>query len=121
MIERATVPWKHLERAPVVVEVVPAAAGVVTHVDTRRVGLSVVVLGGGRSRPQDPVDHAVGLTMLASRGQRVGVDRPLALVHARTPEAAQAAAAELRIAYTVGRSGRRIDDVVRDRITCAAR
>ena len=38
-------------------------------IDTRRVGLAVVVLGGGRTRPQDAVDHAVGLTV-AGRPRR---------------------------------------------------
>ncbi len=35
--------------------------------DTRQIGLAVIELGGGRTRPQDPVDHAVGITRIASR------------------------------------------------------
>jgi thymidine phosphorylase len=110
-------PWKHLERAPVVVEVFAPSAGVVTRIDTRRVGLAVVELGGGRTRPQDPVDHAVGITGLAALGDRVDASRPLAVVHARTADAAARAAATLGAAYTVGRRARAAVPVVRDRIT----
>ena len=110
-------PWKHLERAPVVVDVHAPAAGIVTRIDTRRVGLAVVELGGGRTRPQDPVDHAVGLTQLAALGERIDASRPLATVHARTDAAAARAAAALTAAYTTGRRARAEVPVVRDRIT----
>lgn len=110
-------PWKHLERAPVVIDVHAPAAGIVTRIDTRRVGLAVVELGGGRTRPQDPVDHAVGLTQLAALRERVDASRPLATVHARTDVAAARAAAALTAAYTVGRRARAEVPVVRDRIT----
>ncbi|MEX0846368.1 MAG: thymidine phosphorylase, partial [Ilumatobacteraceae bacterium] len=95
-------PWKHLERAPIVVDVFAAGSGIVTAIDTRRVGLAVVELGGGRTRPQDPVDHAVGLTGLPGLGDRLDASRPMATVHARTDDAAARAAVTLRAAYTVG-------------------
>ena len=114
-----TNPWTSMEKAPVVVEAAPAKQGIVTKIDTRAVGLAVVSLGGGRTRPQDPVDHAVGLTGLAALGDDLGADRPLAVVHARSAAVAEKAAAELRAAYTVGRTapaaaGRA---VIRHRIT----
>jgi len=110
-------PWKHLERAPVVRAVEPVRAGTVGAVDTRAVGLAVVALGGGRTRPQDPVDHAVGLTSLVSIGDRVGDERPLAIVHARSETAAEEAARVVRNAYRIG--GRRAvgPDPVLDRVT----
>lgn len=110
-------PWKHLERAPVTQAVVAPRDGVVTAIDTRRVGLSVVVLGGGRSRPQDTIDHAVGLTELAALGDHVGGDRPLAIVHARTEAAAAAASAEVLAAYRVGGRPPTVGPVVSERIT----
>ena len=95
-------PWKFMDHAPVVVDVAPLKAGTVSQIDTRAVGLAVVALGGGRTRPQDPVDHAVGLTSLVTVGDTVGSDRPLAVVHARTKAAAERAADVLRGACRVG-------------------
>lgn len=100
LVER---PWKHLARAPVTIPVAAQRSGVVTHVDTRQVGLAVVVLGGGRARPQDGIDHAVGLRELLPVGARVRAGEALGVVHARTPSDAERAAAVVREAYRLGR------------------
>ena len=97
LVER---PEKHLPRAPVVRSV--EAEGTVVGVDARGVGLAVVALGGGRTRPQDDVDPAVGLRDLAPIGQPLGDGTPLATVHARSDDAADAAEAALRKAYRLG-------------------
>jgi thymidine phosphorylase len=115
-------PWRHLVAAPLVVAVHPDREGVVTRIDTRAVGMTVVALGGGRTRPQDPIDHAVGLTDLAPIAAAVGADRPLALVHARDEGAAQRAAASVRAAYRVGgRPPSAVSPVVRERVTGGGR
>jgi thymidine phosphorylase len=96
-------PDSHLPAAPVTAAAEPAEAGAVATVDVRAVGLAVVALGGGRLRESDPVDHSVGLTEVAAPGELVGPgERPLALVHAATEEAAARAAEALRAAYVLG-------------------
>jgi len=110
-------PWRHLERAPVVRDVAAEQAGPVTAIETRAVGLVVVALGGGRTRPQDPVDHAVGLTGLATIGDATGPDRPIGTVHARTEADAARAGAALRAAYEVGGRRRAARTAVIDRVT----
>jgi thymidine phosphorylase len=95
-------PDRYLERAPVVRAVHPEQPGTVQAIATRDVGLAVVALGGGRTRPQDAIDHAVGLTDLAPVGATVDAGRPLALVHARTEAQAAAAAAAVARSYRVG-------------------
>jgi thymidine phosphorylase len=96
-------PERHLPTAAVTVEVEPAEAGTVSGVDGREVGLAVVALGGGRVRESDPVDHSVGLTDVAAPGERVGPgERPLAVVHAASSEAAERCADAVRDAYVVG-------------------
>jgi len=110
-------PWKHLERAPLQVAIAPAREGTVSQIDTRAVGMVVVALGGGRTRPQDPVDHAVGLTQLAGLGEAVGADRALAIVHARTQAQVDQAKMLLHAAYTVGGRQAKANEPVLDRIT----
>jgi thymidine phosphorylase len=96
-------PDAHLPGAQHVVAALPERAGVVTRIDVRAVGLAVVALGGGRRHEAEDVDHAVGLSEVAAPGEHVGAaDRPLALVHARTEDEADAAVAALRDAFTVG-------------------
>jgi thymidine phosphorylase len=91
-----------LARAPVTQAVAPERPGVVTGMSCRDVGLVVTGLGGNRRREDDVIDPAVGLTEIAPVGADVGLDRPLAVVHAASEDAAAQAAAALRAAVAVG-------------------
>ena len=99
LVER---PAAHLAAAPIERIVTAERAGFVTRIDTRALGLAVIALGGGRVRAEDRIDHAVGLTGLAEIGARLEPSSPLATVHARTDEAARAAEAAVRAAYSIG-------------------
>jgi thymidine phosphorylase len=94
-------PEAHLRAAPLVQAAWAPQPGFVSAVDTRAVGIAVVELGGGRTRSQDPVNHAVGLTALAGLGDEVGPNRPLALIHAEDEASLARAASRLAAAYTV--------------------
>jgi thymidine phosphorylase len=102
-----------LPRAPILVEATPETRGFVAAIDVRAVGLAVVELGGGRARAADSIDPAVGLTGLAPIGAEVGPDAPLARVHARKPEEAEAAVRRLRAAYRLDEGPlSRVDPVI---------
>ena len=110
---------KLLPVAPVIVAVRPARAGFVEAIDARGVGMAVVALGGGRSRPADPIDHAVGFTGLAGLGAAVSRDAPLALAHARDEAQAMAAAERLAASYRIGEAPPPRRDPVIERIAGA--
>ncbi len=109
-------PDRHLAKAPVVREIAAPRGGIVGGIATRDIGLAVVALGGGRTRPQDGIDHAVGLTALVGLGGEVGAGRPLGFVHARTPEAAETAVRAVQAAYRIGDAREAAPDLVRERI-----
>jgi len=88
-------PDAHLPRAPIVLAVAAPGEGTVAAWDTRALGLAVVALGGGRTRPGDPVDPAVGLADILPVGSIVRRGDPVALVHAR--DASGAAEASVRV------------------------
>ena len=94
-------PERHLAAAPVTREAAPEQAGVVAGMDCRAVGLVVTGLGGNRRREDDVIDPSVGLTEIAPIGAQVGPDRPLAVVHAASEDAADEAVAALRAAIAV--------------------
>jgi thymidine phosphorylase len=91
----------YLPKAPVVRPVAAPRSGYVGSIATRDVGVAVVALGGGRTRPEDMVDHAVGLYRLAPVGAEIRAGEPLAMVHARTEDAASRAVATVRSAYKI--------------------
>ncbi|HWG85422.1 MAG TPA: thymidine phosphorylase [Deinococcales bacterium] len=72
-----------LPRAPGRVEVTAPAGGYLERVDALAVGRAVLALGGGRERKGDPIDHAVGVELLAKPGDQVGAGQPLLAVHHR--------------------------------------
>jgi thymidine phosphorylase len=95
-------PAAYLAQAPVVRDVPAPASGTVLAIDTRAVGLAVVALGGGRTRPEQSVDAAVGFDRLQPRGARVSRGEPVARVHAAGEDQAAEAAAALQRAFTIG-------------------
>ncbi len=63
-------------------EINAPAAGWVARVDAEGIGKACVLLGAGRSRTEDPVDPAAGLSKLVKVGEPVEKGRRLATLHA---------------------------------------
>jgi thymidine phosphorylase len=82
-----------LPDAPVQREV--AATGRVRAIDVREVGLAVLELGGGRTHPDQAIDHAVGLSEVRGLGE----EGPLCIIHARDEAGADRAEARIRRAF----------------------
>jgi thymidine phosphorylase len=99
LLERAA---HHLPLAPVQRPVHLPRAGFVAAIDARALGVAVLSLGGGRQRPTDSIDHAVGLVEVKALGEPVAPDQPFAVVHARSEAEAEAAIQALWTAVTVG-------------------
>jgi thymidine phosphorylase len=75
-------PGAHLASAPVVKPCMPPATGRIASIDTRAIGVALIELGGGRSRPEDKIDHRVGFSDFRGLGEEVGPQQPVCLVHA---------------------------------------
>jgi len=77
-------------------------AGFVATIDPRRVGFGVIELGGGRSKPGDPVDHSVGFVIATRPGDLVREGEPLATIMARDAAGIDAGRRALDEAITLG-------------------
>lgn len=88
---------KYLEQPPIITDVFAPAesAELVGNLsfDTRQIGLAVIELGGGRTRPQDPIDHAVGITDIA--GQNWNGTDPICKILARDDASCERAKARI--------------------------
>ena len=84
--------------APVQRVVAAPCDGVLSRVDVRALGAAVVALGGGRNRPGQPVDPRVGLSAVLPLHQALRAGEPLAVVHAASECAAEAACHAVRAA-----------------------
>jgi thymidine phosphorylase len=86
----------YLQPAPVILAVTASKTGFLVSCDTRGVGLAVIELGGGRSRPDDAIDHRVGFDRLLPLGAKVEKGDEIGRVYAAN--AADAARASARLA-----------------------
>ncbi len=109
LMERAEA---HLPAAPVVRPVLAETAGYVGAMNTREIGLAIVALGGGRTRPEQAIDPAVGFSGICRIGDLIETGTPLAMVHARDETDAEAAAFRLRNAITFVDRKPRLEPVV---------
>ena len=76
--------------------------GFVSAIDTEGVGIASMMLGAGRTRAEDDVDPAVGLTIRAGIGDEVRAGVPLATCWHHDGQDTAAAEAKLLASYTIG-------------------
>ena len=78
---------ERLPQAPLVQDVRAPRTGYLHAINAQQVGEASVLLGAGRAKKSDPVDHAVGIEVHRKVGDHVAIGEPLYTVHARTPAA----------------------------------
>jgi pyrimidine-nucleoside phosphorylase len=94
--------YRRLPAAPHRTHVPAPRSGYVTGLHAERVGRATMLLGAGRDRTDQGVDHAAGATLLAHHGEPVRAGAPLAEVHHRGGARLDAAVELLRAAYEIG-------------------
>ncbi len=85
-------------------EVRAERSGYVQEVKALDVALAALHMGAGRTRAEDPVDHAVGFTQLVKIGSIVASGDVLAVIHANHEEKALHAEKVLQSAIVIGES-----------------
>jgi thymidine phosphorylase len=88
-----------LPAARFVQELLAPHSGYVAGLNAREVGLTSMLLGGGRARKGDRVDHAVGIVLQAKIGHHVVEGQPLLTIHADDKAKLAGASQRLLAAY----------------------
>jgi thymidine phosphorylase len=107
---------RYLPTAPVTRACAAVRSGFVAGMNARQVGIAVVTLGGGRTKPTDSINPAVGLSNVVPVGRAVKAGDTLALIHAASADAADAADALLRQAIRIEDAAPPTQPVIRARI-----
>jgi pyrimidine-nucleoside phosphorylase len=90
---------ERLPTAKLVEDVPSPRSGYVAGVDARQVGLASMLLGGGRAKKGEQIDHAVGVVLQAKIGDYVERGEPLLTVHANDGAKLSGARQRLLAAY----------------------
>lgn len=80
-------------------EIPAPLTGFIAGLDAREVGLTSMLLGGGRAKKGDSIDHGVGIVLQAKIGDRVVEGQPLLTIHANDEAKLAGARQRLLSAY----------------------
>ena len=73
-----------IEKGPQAHHIEPIYApreGYISSIDTRKVGLAVIIMGGGRTIPNQQINYTTGFTDFCQIGDKVDTKTPLCYVH----------------------------------------
>ena len=61
-------------------------SGYVSKIDTRSIGLGVIMLGGGRTHPEQNINYTTGFTSFCQIGDKIDEKTPLCYIHAENKD-----------------------------------
>ncbi len=89
-------------RANNVFDVKSPASGYVTSMQCEHLGIALAMLGGGREKKEDAIDHSVGLVFHKKTGERVEKGEPFATIHYNDARRFEEAKKMVEESYRVG-------------------
>jgi pyrimidine-nucleoside phosphorylase/thymidine phosphorylase len=93
------------ERLPIArlsFHVASSAGGFITGTNCEQFGIALAMLGGGREKKEDAIDHGVGLEFHKRIGDRVEKGEPLATIHFNSDAKLDEAKALIAGSYVIG-------------------
>jgi len=85
-------------------DVVSSAAGYVNVTNCEQLGTALAMLGGGREKKEDKIDHAVGLEFHKRIGDRVEKNEKLVTIHYNSDAKLSQAKSLISTSYVVSES-----------------
>jgi pyrimidine-nucleoside phosphorylase len=86
-------------------DVLSPLEGFITATNCEQLGTALAMLGGGREKKEDTIDHAVGLEFHRRIGDRVEKDEPLATIHYNSGAKLSEARSLIVESYQIGEAG----------------
>ena len=110
-------PWRSMERANCIQDVIALDHGYINGMQTRDIGLAVVGLKGGRTANGQQIDHTVGFDRVLPIGTLVNRGDVVARVHARDEDSALQASQQYLAALDIGEKAAEQAPVIYQTIT----
>ncbi len=93
-----------LPRAVVQKPILAEKSGYITHMDAAEVGVASSLLGAGRMKKDDPIDHAAGIVLEKKTGDYVRAGEVIAVLHTNDETLLPAAQSRLEMALQWGKT-----------------
>ena len=114
--ERIVDDYRRLPSAPMRTTITADRPGIITDLHAEQMGIAAMILGAGRNRAEERVDHSVGLTIRAHVGESVKTGDVILEVHYREERTLAAALAMLRGSITIGDQKPLIGDLILEEV-----
>ena len=92
---------KYLPKKEKIIPVFSKREGYINSIDTKKLGMLLIKLGGGRKVPSDKIDYGVGFSKICSINNFVDRKTPVLLMHANEEEIALQINKELQECFTI--------------------
>lgn len=88
-----------LPTATVQLEVISQGEGYIKRIDAHSIGSTAMLLGAGRARKEDIIDHAAGIELIKKKGDKINKGDVLAILHTSQKSLAESALAPMYSSY----------------------
>lgn len=78
-------------------------SGFIAEIDTLAIGNAIVEIGGGRTKTEDAIDHAVGFACERKIGEEIKENEILGILYSRNENQAQQVSEKLRNSYKISK------------------
>ncbi len=78
-------------RARYEIEIRSDRDGYISHMDAEKIGVASVILGAGREKKGDPIDHGAGIITVKKTGDKLSCGDVIAVLYTNAPEKAEEA------------------------------
>jgi thymidine phosphorylase len=110
-------PGRYIADAPVIRPVFLGKSGFVRAMDCYAIGIALLSIGAGRTRPQDDIDHSVGASCFASVGSLADATHPFCILHAPSEASWHRCASAIEAAVECSEFAMAPSPVIRLRLT----
>ncbi len=90
-----------LPQAKFKIPVIAGKTGNIKSIDCKRIGYSIIEIGGGRMKPEDIIDYGVGARLWRKNGDYVEKDETIGYVYAQTESDGKKCAARIIDSYEI--------------------
>ena len=103
-------PHKYLNSSKLKKDVYLKKSGFVNKINTKKLGNTLILLGGGRLKVEDMIDYSVGIKLMIEKGDYIEKKQPICTLHASNQKTLKIAEKEINNSFEIGHTKEKINN-----------
>ena len=92
-----------------VLDVFPSVSSTENQINTKKLGNTLIILGGGRLKVEDKIDYSVGIKLKIEKGDYVEKSQPICTLYASNHQTLEIAEKEINYSFEIGHTKENIN------------